>query len=283
MNLIDRLKEYDDFSSSEKVAAVFIADNVDACLKMSVDKIGDLSYTSGSTVSRVIKKLGFENFGDFKMRLAKDNESYRHKTDINAPFSSNDSVEEIVKKMRNLFIDSIDSVIDNIDTDSLVRAAQKIARGCEINLYGEGQSYYLCKDFAEKMKRIGIKANCPTARSEMWTQAFTQNEKDMVIIVSFHGSANHYIQLVDLMKRRKVTCVTITGEDGNPLSRLGNINICCRSHEKYDKIAAFESRNQMTFVLDLLFAYVFCQDYEGNLKKVKENMIDVYRARGIKY
>ena len=65
MNLISALINYDGFSNSEKAAADYIAKNIDDCLRLSVEKIGELSFTSGPTVSRVIKKLGYGSFADF--------------------------------------------------------------------------------------------------------------------------------------------------------------------------------------------------------------------------
>ena len=279
MNIIEKLYNYEDFSNSEKVAAVFIAENIDLCLRSSVDKIGDLSFTSGSTISRVIKKLGFDSYNDFKVALAKDQETHRWKLDVNIPFSSDDSTGQVVERMKELYIQSISDVIDNIDSEQLMKAVRLIASCREVSLYGKGPSFYICEDFVEKLRRISIKSYYFTSPNEIWTQANTQNDKDLAIIVSFYGRSRVYERFCRYLQEKKTKVITVTGVEGNNLSRIGDVNICCKSKEKYDKIASFESRNEMQFVMDLLYCFVFKLNYDYNLIKIKENMDGIYAVR----
>ena len=279
MNIIEKLSSFEDFSVSEKAAAEFIIHNIDLCLRTSVEKIGTLSYTSGSTVSRVIKKMGFDNFGDFKVALARDQDTQRLQLDVNVPFSAEDDNRQVIGKMKDLYLQSVSDVTDVIDEKQLMETARLIVSSREISLYGRGPSYFVCEDFVDKLRRINIKAYCFTSFSEMWTQTHTQNENDLAIFVSFYGRWDAYIKLCEYMKKKKMKVITITGVEDNPLSQAGSVNICCRSKEKYDKIASFESRNEMMFVLDLLFCFVFRLDYEGNLGRVRENMDRIYAVR----
>ncbi len=280
MNLISELVNYDGFSNSEKAAADYIAKNIDECLRLSVDKIGELSFTSGPTVSRVIKKLGYSNFSDFKIDLARCQESQIWVTDFSVPFMSSDDDKTIINKMKKLQIESMERVIDNVGTDVLNKVAGMISEAREVTLFGKGPSFYVCEDFREKLRRIGIKAVSITSQNDIWTQSYTQNEKDMTILISFYGRSQPYIRLCEWLKKRGIRSVTITGVEGNPLSKAGDVNICLGSKEKYDKIAAFESRTEMQFALDILYCYLFRLNYDYNLIKVKENIDSVSEFRG---
>lgn len=280
MNLIEELENNDGFSSSEKAVAAFIIDHIDLCLRSSVEKLGELTYTSGSTVSRVIKKTGFSNFSDFKIALAKSEETSRLKTDFDTPFDKNDSFEAISSKMRSLYIESVSRTTENIDRKSVLSAARLISEAREVAIYGNGPSFYIGEDFTEKLRRIGIKTNCFTSPNEMWTHTFTQNNKDIALFISFHGRSEEYLKICRLLKEKNIRIITVTGVKGNKLSKEGTINICCCSKEKYDKIGAFESRTEMQFVLDLLFCCVFQLNYDYNLLKMKENLTYLVSIRG---
>ncbi len=280
MNLIEELRNKKDFSSSEKSAALFIADHIDLCLKTSVDKLGEMTYTSGSTISRVIKKLGFGSFSDFKIALAKCEEAGVHKTDFNIPFEKKDSFELLCSKMRGLYIDSVSHAIENIDRQSLLSAARLISSARELAVYGKGPSYYVGEDFSEKLRRIGIKTSCFASPNEMWTHTFTQDDRDVALFVSFYGRSEKYLKLCRLLKEKKIGIITVTGIEGNRLSKEGTVNICCSSREQYGKIGAFESRTEMQFVLDLLFCELFQLNYDYNLLKIKENLMGLISIRG---
>lgn len=280
MNLISELINYDGFSNSEKAAADYIAKNIDECLRLSVDKIGELSFTSGPTVSRVIKKLGYSSFSDFKIDLARCQEAQTWVTDFSVPFNSNDDEKTIINKMKKLQIESIERVIENVGTDVLIKVAKMISEAREVTLFGKGPSFFICEDFGEKLRRIGIKAISITSQNDIWTQSYTQNERDMTILISFYGRSASYIGLCNWLKKKGVKAVTVTGVEGNPLSKVGDVNICLNSKEKYDKIAAFESRTEMQFVLDILYCYLFRLNYDYNLIKVKENIDSIKEFRG---
>ena len=280
MDLINELVNHDGFSNSEKAAADYIAMNIDECLRLSADKIGELSFTSGPTVSRVIKKLGYNSFADFKIDLARCQEAQTWITDFSVPFNAKDDDRTIISKMKNLQIQSIDRAIESVGTDSLVEVAKMISEAREVTLFGKGPSYYVCEDFGEKLRRIGIKATPITSQNDIWTQSYTQNDQDMTILISFYGRSESYVGLCRLLKKKGVRVVTVTGVEGNPLSKAGDVNICLNSKEKDDKIAAFESRTEMQFVLDILYCYLFQLNYDYNLIKVKENIDGISEFRG---
>ena len=63
---------YDSLSETEKRIADFIIQNTDHVTHMSVREIADKSNTSGATVSRFVRHIGYDSFSDLRLAIATD-------------------------------------------------------------------------------------------------------------------------------------------------------------------------------------------------------------------
>ena len=106
----------------------------------------------------------------------------------------------------------------------------------------------------------------------LWNHASYYVSKDTCFIfISYSGET---IQLVDALKRVKskgCPVVVITSIGDNTFSRLADewLPICTK--EKLDnKIATFSSNISIHYLLDLIFACIFEQDYDHYVQVKKE-------------
>ncbi|MBG9988407.1 MurR/RpiR family transcriptional regulator [Aerococcaceae bacterium DSM 111176] len=69
-NFINNLeKKAQDFTTLEKEVIKFIKSDPNVVNNITLTQFADLIFVSSATISRTLKKLGFEGFSEFKYRL----------------------------------------------------------------------------------------------------------------------------------------------------------------------------------------------------------------------
>ena len=271
--LIKELMDESKFTEAEQIVAQYILQNINQCCRLSAEELGKASYTSGSTVTRLAKKMGFKGFSDFKIALATESSKtiyQKELVNINVPFEKEDDDKIIVDKMIQLNLDAVEQIRDTIDISSL-RKATDLMKGIKtIDFYGTGVSHCLCVDSAEKFKRIGIRTNCINEIQAMWSNVNLADKDTLSLFVSYTGINKEYLKLCQVLRNEGHKIITLTGLQGNPLSLLGDVNLMIYTKEYRTKIGAFASRTSMMVMLDLLFSIYFHDNMEKNMKFINQ-------------
>ena len=126
MNILEQLREAEHFSSAEQNIIRYLLQYPETIINFSVRDLAKASYTSPSTVTRLVKKLDDgHGFSHFKARFF---------SEINSVFlasgdrtiNTNETVHSIVQKIADLEQTAIEQTKQSIDYQTLVRAANLI-------------------------------------------------------------------------------------------------------------------------------------------------------------
>lgn len=267
MLIINRLKSMANFSNSESKIAEFIVADPTHVLNLTIHELADLTYTSASTVTRLCQKLGTDGFSSFKIQLARElNASGGERIEDNQPFDPGQSTEEIISRMRNLTIQSINDTYNHIDHKQLERVALMIQKASNRYIYGTGQSLIQAQDFQYKLLSVGINCDVESKVGFRSMKARAQPADSLGIIISYYGKGyeNRYIQKA--LISNGIPYILFTGPDKNFLCDDAIEVIHVPPQESLvSKMAAFSSRNAIQLALDFVFALIFSLDYENNL------------------
>ena len=212
MTIYDALKQDALFSDSEKEIAAYIIAQKEEILKKSVHDIADATFTSTSSIVRLCKKIGFDGFKDFKIRLAAELEhrvDQRDDTDPDFPFVKNDTALDIAQKMDVLMINSIEASYGMITKQAkqLQKAAKLIADARVIYLTGTGDSYLKGKVFQSNMTKIHKMVLMQNVPGEDTSMIDTLTTKDCAIVISYSGKTRSVFELVRVLKRKAIPIV----------------------------------------------------------------------------
>ena len=111
-------------SKLERHVIDFLNSNPDCIASMTISEIADQAFVSVATVSRAIRKCGFDNFNAARLHLSQNNMSEHSKYCVNEVLTK--SYEECTKTIANIDIGTV------IQVTEMIRAAKRIvllARG----------------------------------------------------------------------------------------------------------------------------------------------------------
>ncbi|MEG0320467.1 MAG: MurR/RpiR family transcriptional regulator, partial [Niameybacter sp.] len=152
-----RLKEYKRLASdSEKELIEYIQNHMDQVVKMSVHELAKEAYTSASTVIRLVKKIGFKGFKEFKQDLIAEI-TLRESTKIpeQNELTKEEKSKDIIDKITYRHIISIEETKSLIDLEVFETCIKLLTQAEQIYIFGIGASFLAAKDLQQKMMRVG--------------------------------------------------------------------------------------------------------------------------------
>ncbi|MGT2784130.1 MurR/RpiR family transcriptional regulator [Streptococcus merionis] len=252
-------------TKSEQRILQFIEENPIGVETMTIQYLANQCHTSTATVSRLAKKLGFSHFNKFKLELfnTRYNELY------DAQFTSGDSVEQLVMKLANSNMTSIQETLSLINIEELKYVVELIRKATTIYLFGVGTSGTVCSDFYYKLNRLG--KNCIyTQDSHIQTASIVSASKDDIAIgISYSGTTKEVLVPLQFAASHSLKTIAITGVGTSPIVTICDFIFRIPRHEQELRVGAIDSRNNSMFLTDLLYLAMI-QDDVSQLKSIFE-------------
>ena len=139
MSVLLKLREYKQLPNSENEVRMYILKNSNEVIKMSIQELASKSFTSPPTIMRLCKRLGLGGFSDLKIEIASELKTFETMNiNIldNATFKKTDTVKDIVNKITDITVKSIEETSLLADEKVLYEVAKGIMKADVIDFYG---------------------------------------------------------------------------------------------------------------------------------------------------
>ncbi len=261
-NLFLEMNDIKDLSTSERQVVNYVLSHHNECLSMGIVELGAKSYSSASTVMRVVKKLGLLSFTDFKNRLNSDHKQFLESKQLYSDIKlidESDSSEVIIEKVTNNSVRAVLEVRNLNNVETFERVVNLIQESVQIDFYGSGVSNLICHDAKFKALRGGLKVTAYSFTAEMLMQAKLSTKDNVAILVSYTGQTDEIIKIARILKQNNVPSISITSYTNNPVASLTSIQLYVDNCESVYRVGGMGSRTSIQNVLDIVFALLFAK------------------------
>lgn len=254
MNFIDLIKiKYDKLTASEQKIADYILLNSEVFLKSNAQEIGDLTQTSGASVIRFCKKLGFSGLENLKVEVAKSNINSHDNQKIDPIIESADTNDILVNKIYSNIETSLKRTIHLMDFQLLEKIIDIIRKANKVYLYGIGASSLSAYDLYHKFNRIN-KTTFYGFDGHMNIEfAVHSQPSDVAIAISYGGNTKEVLLAVKQLKENKTPVIAIVKEGESSLSQLADYCLFVPNTEKQIKMGALSSKFSQSFLVDIIY------------------------------
>lgn len=232
-------KYYSNLNENDKYICKYILNNKNNCYKLSIDEFALKCHISKTTLFRFAKKLSLPGFSELKAKLRWEAEDKK--------VSNSDFLLTVT--------DSYHKVIEDIKNKDCKNIFEKIYNSKRILVYGSG---YAQARVASEFKRIflPLKKNIFNIHGYDMIQplASLSCSEDFVIIISLSGESKAVIQLIENIRIKQVSALSITRMKNNTLSSLCDENLYINSiplPENY--LLDYEISTPYFILIELLF------------------------------
>ena len=206
--------------------------NIKEVPRLNINQLADMCYTSTSTISRFIKKLGYESFGDFKEKVELVLGYYKRDISFHPDFGEKSDIDpsSMVKNFYGVINNHLKETCNNLDIRKLDKLLELIYQHKKINFFGMQFSQYMSMEIQAKLLALGKFVTAFVDVKEQLKCAEESDEDSLAIILSIAGRVGK-TDLVNKIKESKSKLVVITQnpkvdflEDADLVILFGNKN-----------------------------------------------------------
>jgi DNA-binding MurR/RpiR family transcriptional regulator len=261
---------YSSLPSADRSIADYIVGNPERAPYRSVHEFARAGSVSVASVSRFVRKLGFSDFKEFKLELARETSGAVQ--DLFEEVTPQDTDEEITRKV---FLGDIKSLEDTLKMLSFAElsSAAKAVCGCRrLVLFGIGGSGYVAHDAALRFSYLDLQAEAYVDASQIILQALRLGKGDVALGISHSGRSAITVEGTRLAREKGALAIGISNYPRSPLRSASEIFFCTSFPENRVKVAAISSRVAQLCILDALYLLV---------ARHKKRLWDVERANAL--
>lgn len=276
MSVLIKLREYRTLPDAENQVRNFILKNSKDVINMTIYELAKASYTSTATIVRLCKKIDVKGFNKLKIRIASEIKSFDDlHLDIldTTSIHKDDTTHEIVKKITNITIKSIEETNMLVDEDLMIKVAKLLNEAIMIDFYGVGASYFVALDATYKFMRIGKLVASHSLYDAQYVQAVNSTSQHVGVIFSYSGNTKEMVTVAKILLRNNTPFITVTSSTSNQLSKISDMNLFVSTKETVFRNVAMSSRTSQLFIVDLLYALCCSLDYDNSQIRVNRTRI----------
>lgn len=270
MILIEKMKETP-FSQAEEAVVSFLLDQGSAIDGMTTREIAKKTYTAPSTIVRVVHKLNFSGWLEFKKAFLKEIhylDNHTSHIDVNFPFGPDDSYRTLASNLTQVKQYTLQDTQELLDFDQFERAIDSLYQADDIHLFAVSKNTLFVDEFAYNMRYLSKSVHVHKIDHDMLTEAYLMHPNSLAILISYTGETPILIDCQLISRKMKIPNLVLTTIGDNSMTSKADIILRIASRERiYSKIASFSVDTSVSYLLDLLYAGLFQKDFAANLER----------------
>jgi RpiR family transcriptional regulator, repressor of rpiB and als operon len=220
--------------------------------------IAEDAGVSEALIVKIVKKLGFSGFREF--RTALDDYNRQPTTELHQELSPEDTGRELAQKVFRTSLLALEETLAIFDPEAFERAADLIFNAGQRDLYGIGGSAQIARDVAHKFLRIGIRTSVFDDAHMMLMSASLLGEGDVAIGFSHSGTTTAVIEPLELARKRGARIIVLTNYATSPLASIADVVLCSTAQGSPLLGENAAARIAQLVIFDAVFAAVAQRD-----------------------
>lgn len=278
MSCIFKIKEgFNSFTNTEKKLANYILKNKEEVVNLSAQELSDKADISPAAVVRFSKTLGYKGFTALKVDLAKDRDERENDTSV--IISENDSINDIIRKVKVSNTSSIDETIGLLNVDTINNIVEAMVNAKRIYLFGIGASGIVAMDLQQKLLRINKNSLYQMDPHTQISSSVHITDEDVAIGISYSGETKEVNTPLKIAKENGAKTIAITRYNKNSLSKIADYSVYLPNDEKDLRVGAITSRIDALTIVDILYLGVAKNDFERTKRDIKKTRDIINRIK----
>ncbi|WP_417691311.1 MurR/RpiR family transcriptional regulator [Roseibium sp.] len=274
MDILARLQaEHEQLSQAEKRIADILLNDFDFAVNASIVELAERAEVSPPTVTRFCRRMGCQNFADFKVQLAKT--TFVGARYLNPEAKSTapaDVAEDIITKAQNALFQFHRS----FDADLAQTVAHILSNAEMVYAFGSGgNSSLIAEELQNRLFRLGLRISACSDHGMQMMLAAAARQQDVVIGSSFSGRNEELVKVFTLAREAGATTVALT-QGGSPVARSADHVIPVNMPEGNNIFRPTSTRFAYLALVDILANLTAYQDKTRatvTLRQIKQQLV----------
>lgn len=209
-------EKYNTLSEAERYLFKYIYNHLEEVTNMSIVKLSENANVSTATIIRLMKKIGYEGYTDFKYKVQEklsypDTSKQLEDIDLEIKQAIIKNEHEVIKTIQSLSIGTIEDAI------------QKINNASKVYIFARGFSEMIAKEMVIKLQLLG--KNCEMHNDPNIIRIKSQKlmQDDLAVFVSLGGETIELVEACKNLQIKNISTITLTTKVDSSLARLSEL------------------------------------------------------------
>jgi DNA-binding MurR/RpiR family transcriptional regulator len=255
-------------SPGQKKVAEFFIQNVNEAALLTAYQVGKRVGVSETTVIRLAYALGFSGFSQLQEKLRKDwlVRKYPQSEDVLPTMMEELSESHLFTKVVDQERLILQQLLQQLDTNEVLRTAEDIIRADSIYIGGFGSTYGAAYWFYYTLKQMRGNVYLSSPSGFMAEDISDLTEQSVVIIFSFPRYRKESLKLVKIAAQQGAKIISITNRQLSPIGQISDMTLTTEEQMESDH----HSIASVITLLEILIAVIHHQDIERISKRQKK-------------
>ena len=287
-SLIKRIeKNFDSLQKSEKKVAAYLAEHSATRLNVTISELAKQLDTSVATISRLCRKLKYDNFQDLKLSIAEQARQGSGQFVKNVPedITLNDDAATVAQRLLHSQIVALEKTFDLFDEEVFSDVVDAILAANHVVFVGVGGSYAMCVEAVHLLTKIGIHCSAHSDGYSQLIHCSMSPESTLVVGISFTGTTPPVANALAVASGLGAKTVAMTSNPVSPVAK--NAKYCILSSVTASQITPLygdflEGRIAQLFILNALFLMLVIKNFDAantSLERTSELLRNYYLDR----
>lgn len=275
-----RLREsQDSMSATERAVSDYLLSHQGEAMGLSIHQLAEKTFSSPSTVIRMCQRVGYAGYKEFRQAVTCEMavRSLGRETE-RQEITRSDSLDDIVDKVTNKNILSLEDTKSFINTDTLHTCVGLLNEARTVLLFGLGSSLCAAQDLNLKL----LLMNKPCVINEDWhaqlLQAKNAGMDDLAIVVSCSGETAEMIQCMKTLRERNTPIIAITRREASPVAELSDYRLYTAAGDEAAGGGDVSARMSQLNIIDILFTAFAHSEYTYCLEQMSVTRVGEAQA-----
>lgn len=258
MELINKLKEKKSFTEREGIIADYILNNCEAILHMTTRELATCTYTSATVIVRFVKKLGYQGFNDFKMRLLTDlkENSYQE-----IEVEKKESLISIVNKVSSLHEKILLDMKHRLSIEVLEKIQKALQQVHQVDIFAMDANASIGEYVSHNIMQAGKLSNVYQSVDKILLYE-SLVERSIVIVISRTGKDKHILKAIRNLRKRGHFVITITANKESLLIKNSNVHLLCMYKENIVELGDSIFHISVSYLFDIITYIIIKNNYD---------------------
>ncbi len=264
MNILLRIQQnYNGLTKKERYVADYILKEKTNIKNINISILAEETGVSVGTITKVGKKLGYGNFVEMKLAIAK------------LDTLEKDEYDGKFKQIYEFYKETIDRSNQIINQKMLEQVVQKINTARTIHIYGIGSSGLTAMELQYRLARMGYKVRVDNEYHQMIMNSSVLSDQDLVIAISISGETKEIVEAIKVAKSRHCYTISFTGTEDSSVAKVSDFSVPVVNTKFVKEERFINTQFSVLYVVDILFMLLLEDEerYE-NYSRTLRNIIE---------
>lgn len=242
-------------SATERAVSDYLLTHQGEAMGLSIHQLAEKTFASPSTIIRMCRRIGFAGYKEFRQAVTCEVavRRFSHAGQSPQEIFPSDSMEDIVEKVTQKNILSLEDSKNLLDAETLNACVERLTSARTVLLFGLGASLYAARDAYLKFLRLGKPCVINDDWSSQLLQAKNSGPQDLAIVVSFSGETAEVIQSMRALRENGTPIIAITRCTPSPVADLADYRLYTTDDTATLHDGTSSSRISQLNVFDVLY------------------------------